>query len=198
MAVKLFIDASATHAGRATGSTCSIPEPLAAAAHPLRRNVAVTVAADASCSAGISVRYQRVITSIGRRRCRLRLVRARCRQFAARHQSAHIAPAPQLVHESRRRNAPRREWCISPAREVRNGALLATGTCVAVADGIVLANRLRAFSAMHRSHFPATPGDLHDHTGADVMKMLKDNEVKFVDFRFTDTRGKEQHVSVPA
>jgi 3-(hydroxyamino)phenol mutase len=33
---------------------------------------------------------------------------------------------------------------------------------------------------------------------ADVMKMLKDNEVKFVDLRFTDTRGKEQHVSVPA
>jgi len=32
---------------------------------------------------------------------------------------------------------------------------------------------------------------------ADVMKMIKDNEVKFVDFRFTDTRGKEQHVSVP-
>jgi len=29
------------------------------------------------------------------------------------------------------------------------------------------------------------------------MKMVKDNEVKFVDFRFTDTRGKEQHVSVP-
>jgi glutamine synthetase len=32
---------------------------------------------------------------------------------------------------------------------------------------------------------------------ADVMKMIKENEVKFVDFRFTDTRGKEQHVSVP-
>lgn len=32
----------------------------------------------------------------------------------------------------------------------------------------------------------------------DVMKMVSDNEVKFVDFRFTDTRGKEQHVSVPA
>jgi glutamine synthetase type I len=31
----------------------------------------------------------------------------------------------------------------------------------------------------------------------DVMKMVADNEVKFVDFRFTDTRGKEQHVSVP-
>ena len=33
---------------------------------------------------------------------------------------------------------------------------------------------------------------------ADVINMVKDNEVRFVDFRFTDTRGKEQHVSVPA
>ena len=32
---------------------------------------------------------------------------------------------------------------------------------------------------------------------ADVLKMAKENEVKFVDFRFTDTKGKEQHVSVP-
>jgi len=32
----------------------------------------------------------------------------------------------------------------------------------------------------------------------DVMKIIKDNEVKFVDFRFTDTIGKEHHVSVPA
>ena len=31
-----------------------------------------------------------------------------------------------------------------------------------------------------------------------VLKMMKDNNVKFVDFRFTDTKGKEQHVSVPA
>src|SRR3990167_11390305 len=34
-------------------------------------------------------------------------------------------------------------------------------------------------------------------TVADVMKMVKDNEVKFVDFRFTDTRGKEHHTTVP-
>jgi len=34
-------------------------------------------------------------------------------------------------------------------------------------------------------------------TAADVLQMVKDNEVKFIDFRFTDTRGKEQHVSVP-
>src|SRR5258708_5001503 len=32
----------------------------------------------------------------------------------------------------------------------------------------------------------------------DVLKMITDNDVKFVDYRFTDTRGKEQHVSVPA
>ncbi|MGH9576969.1 MAG: glutamine synthetase beta-grasp domain-containing protein, partial [Terriglobales bacterium] len=35
-------------------------------------------------------------------------------------------------------------------------------------------------------------------TPDDVLKMIKDKEVKFVDVRFTDTRGKEQHVSVPA
>lgn len=28
--------------------------------------------------------------------------------------------------------------------------------------------------------------------------MVKDNDVKFVDYRLTDTRGREQHVSVPA
>ena len=35
-------------------------------------------------------------------------------------------------------------------------------------------------------------------TAEDVLKMIKENEAKFVDLRFTDTRGKEQHVSVPA
>jgi glutamine synthetase type I len=33
---------------------------------------------------------------------------------------------------------------------------------------------------------------------SDVLKLIKEKEVKFVDLRFTDTRGKEQHVSVPA
>ena len=32
----------------------------------------------------------------------------------------------------------------------------------------------------------------------EVLGLIKDNEVKFVDFRFTDTKGKEQHVTVPA
>ena len=31
----------------------------------------------------------------------------------------------------------------------------------------------------------------------DVLKMIGENDVKFVDFRFTDTIGKEHHVSVP-
>ena len=33
---------------------------------------------------------------------------------------------------------------------------------------------------------------------SDVLQMVKDNDVKFVDYRLTDTRGREQHVSVPA
>ncbi|MFD0914359.1 type I glutamate--ammonia ligase [Methylophilus luteus] len=32
---------------------------------------------------------------------------------------------------------------------------------------------------------------------ANVMKLVAENDIKFVDFRFTDTRGKEQHVTVP-
>ncbi len=32
----------------------------------------------------------------------------------------------------------------------------------------------------------------------DVLNMIKEYDVKYVDFRFTDTRGKEQHVSVPS
>ena len=35
-------------------------------------------------------------------------------------------------------------------------------------------------------------------SASDVIKTMSDEGVKFVDFRFTDTRGKEQHVSVPA
>jgi glutamine synthetase len=35
-------------------------------------------------------------------------------------------------------------------------------------------------------------------TPADVVKFIREKEVKFVDLRFTDTRGKEQHVTVPS
>ena len=35
-------------------------------------------------------------------------------------------------------------------------------------------------------------------SGNDVLKLIKDKEVKYVDFRFCDTRGKEQHVTVPS
>ncbi len=33
---------------------------------------------------------------------------------------------------------------------------------------------------------------------AKTLKLIKDNDVKWVDLRFTDTRGKEQHVTIPA
>ena len=33
---------------------------------------------------------------------------------------------------------------------------------------------------------------------SDVLNMIKEKDVKFVDFRFTDTQGKEQHVSMPS
>ncbi|AIA56617.1 Glutamine synthetase type I (plasmid) [Acidithiobacillus caldus ATCC 51756] len=32
----------------------------------------------------------------------------------------------------------------------------------------------------------------------DVIKLIEEKDVKFIDFRFVDTKGKEQHVSVPA
>ena len=35
-------------------------------------------------------------------------------------------------------------------------------------------------------------------SSADVLSMIKEKDVTFVDFRFTDTKGKEQHVTVPA
>ncbi|MGL5539803.1 MAG: glutamine synthetase beta-grasp domain-containing protein, partial [Aeromonas veronii] len=31
-----------------------------------------------------------------------------------------------------------------------------------------------------------------------VLALIQEHEVKFVDLRFTDTKGKEQHVSIPA
>ena len=35
-------------------------------------------------------------------------------------------------------------------------------------------------------------------SGKDVLKMISEKGAKFVDFRFCDTKGKEQHVTVPA
>src|SRR6266581_4307483 len=35
-------------------------------------------------------------------------------------------------------------------------------------------------------------------TPTDVIKLIKEKDVKYADLRFTDTRGKEQHVTIPA
>ena len=35
-------------------------------------------------------------------------------------------------------------------------------------------------------------------SASDVLNKINEYGVKFVDFRFTDTKGKEQHVTVPA
>lgn len=35
-------------------------------------------------------------------------------------------------------------------------------------------------------------------SASSVLSLMKENEVKFVDLRFTDTKGKEQHVTIPA
>ena len=35
-------------------------------------------------------------------------------------------------------------------------------------------------------------------TPAEVIKLIEDNDVKFVDLRITDTLGKEQHLTIPA
>ena len=34
-------------------------------------------------------------------------------------------------------------------------------------------------------------------TPAEILGLIKENDVKFIDLRFTDTKGKEQHVTVP-
>src|SRR5439155_7253079 len=42
---------------------------------------------------------------------------------------------------------------------------------------------------------PSREGTYSMTTAKNVMKMIKDNDVKYVDFRFTDPRGKWQHVT---
>ena len=46
-----------------------------------------------------------------------------------------------------------------------------------------------------RGLYPFPGGDM---TPSDVLKLIKEKQAKFADLRFTDTRGKEQHVTIPA
>jgi glutamine synthetase len=42
---------------------------------------------------------------------------------------------------------------------------------------------------------PGIHGDVS--SAADIARVIRENDIKFIDLRFADTRGKEQHVSVP-
>jgi glutamine synthetase len=59
----------------------------------------------------------------------------------------------------------------------------------------MLAQGLQRLAARCASGNPIFGGDM---TPTDVLKLIKEKEVKYADLRFTDTRGKEQHVSIPA
>src|SRR4026208_1301977 len=54
----------------------------------------------------------------------------------------------------------------------------------------------RAASGPGRNNRYTEPGE-HMTTGADVLKLIEEKGIKYVDLRFTDTKGKEQHVTVP-
>src|SRR3984885_6726319 len=59
----------------------------------------------------------------------------------------------------------------------------------------MLAQGLQRLDARCTSGNPIFGGAM---TPTDVLKLIKEKEVKYADLRFTDTRGKEQHVSIPA
>jgi glutamine synthetase len=59
----------------------------------------------------------------------------------------------------------------------------------------MLAQGLQRLAARCASGNPIFGGDM---TPTDVLKLIKEKEVRYADLRFTDTRGKEQHVSIPA
>src|SRR6185503_19320861 len=59
------------------------------------------------------------------------------------------------------------------------------------------AERSRYYKQLHLTTKPGSGEFSMAMTPDDVLKLVKEKEVKFVDFRFTDTRGKEQHVQVP-
>ena len=46
--------------------------------------------------------------------------------------------------------------------------------------------------------FHSKPLEAASMSASDVLKLIADEEIKFVDYRFTDTKGKEQHVTVPS
>ena len=48
----------------------------------------------------------------------------------------------------------------------------------------------------HKRNIVITQGNAHMTTANDILKQIKDKDIKFVDLRFTDPRGKLQHVTM--
>src|SRR5690606_24110706 len=68
-------------------------------------------------------------------------------------------------------------------------------TCITLGPNTCL--RGRRGERPEASAFAASAQGVPMTTAADVLKFIEEKEVKYVDLRFTDTKGKEQHVTVP-
>ena len=127
-------------------------------------------------------------------------------QLLAGLQAAGVRLGPELVRPLGVHLSGARLWRTVSGRCSSKRAGPAKGNPPQMADNPELC-RWRDAPALAQKLHPAghpidqQPSNLEKlmaaKTVADVMKMVKENEVKFVDFRFTDTRGKEQHVTVP-
>src|SRR5262245_24298599 len=79
---------------------------------------------------------------------------------------------------------------------IRRAAGAGTGPAEAEALPVGTQSELSEKLRHRRGEIHPFPGG--DMTPTDVLKLIKEKQVKFADLRFTDTRGKEQHVTIPA
>src|SRR5690606_2220904 len=88
-------------------------------------------------------------------------------------------------------NAP--SWCIRS----RRGAEFSF-TFKEISTGTVRALQGDIRTGLKAPDRTMSPSEESQMSPAEVLKLIKDKNIKFVDYRFTDTKGKEQHVTVPA
>src|SRR6185312_9192643 len=96
-----------------------------------------------------------------------------------------MAPAPKWCH-----NAAARTATVQTRRRCPSKCLISSlSSWHSACTGTALRRTTQ-------SAIPFSSGG--DMTPAEVLKLIKEKEIKFADLRFTDTRGKEQHVTIPA